>query len=86
METGRLDIGYTGEDLVRVRDLGCCQFRLHIRMSNLFHVILDSLLRSMLQIFTLIQSYSPPKEKYDFPIHTGDQWYMPFFFFDDCER
>ena len=74
-QTGRLDISYQGEDLIRVRDLAVVNsdFTLGVdfRWLNIFKVDVADV--------SFDTSYAPPKEKYDFPLHTGDQWYMPFY-------
>ena len=75
--TGRLNIGYEGEDLVRVRDLAVVnsEFTLDVR----FRPFNLGFLEQDIGEITFDTYYSPPKEKYDFPLHTGDQWYMPFY-------
>jgi hypothetical protein len=75
--TGRLNIGYEGEDLVRVRDLAVVnsEFTLDVR----FRPFNLGFLEQNIGEITFDTYYSPPKEKYDFPLHTGDQWYMPFY-------
>ena len=74
-QTGRLDISYQGEDLIRVRDLAVVNsdFTLGVdfRWLNIFKIDVADV--------SFDTSYAPPKEKYDFPLHTGDQWYMPFY-------
>ena len=75
--SGRLNIGYEGEDLVRVRDLGVMnsEFTLDVK----FRPFNLGFLEQDIGVITFDTTYSPAKEKYDFPLHTGDQWYMPFF-------
>jgi hypothetical protein len=72
---GRLDIGYQGEDLIRVRDLAVVnsEFTLDVR----FYAF--NFIRQDVAEISFDTSYLPPKERNDFPIHTGDQWYMPFY-------
>ncbi len=74
-QTGRLDISYQGEDLIRVRDLAVVNsdftLGVDLRWLNIFKIDVADV--------SFDTSYSPPKEKYDFPLHTGDQWYMPFY-------
>ncbi len=74
--SGRLEIGYSGEDLVRVRDLGVInsEFTLDVSFApfNIGFLALD------IATISFDTSYSPAKEKYDFPMRTGDQWYMGF--------
>ena len=75
--SGRLDIGYSGEDIVRVRDMAVInsEFTLDVRFLP-FNL---GFLGQDIATISFDTSYSPPKEKYDFPIHTGDQWYLDFF-------
>lgn len=74
--SGRLDIEYTGEDIIRVRD--------HAVINSEFELDVDfvpyniGLFRQNLADINFDTYYNPPKEKYDFPLRTGDQWYMPF--------
>ena len=74
--TGRLTIDYTGEDIVRVRDLAVInsEFELDVDFApyNL------GFLSQKLATISFDTYYDPPKEKYDFPMRTGDQWYMPY--------
>ena len=74
--TGRLEIGYSGEDLIRVRDLAVInsEFTLDVTFApfNLGFLTQD------IGEITFDTNYLPPKEKYDFPLHLGDQWYMQF--------
>ena len=74
--SGRLTIDYTGEDIIRVRDLAVInsEFELDVDFApyNL------GFLSQKLATISFDTYYDPPKEKYDFPIRTGDQWYMPF--------
>ncbi|RPG68670.1 MAG: hypothetical protein CBC59_005750, partial [Euryarchaeota archaeon TMED99] len=74
---GRLDIDYEGEDIIRVRDLAVVNsdFTLDVTFAP-FNI---GLFATDLALISFDTSYSPPKEKYDFPLHTGDQWYMEFF-------
>ena len=74
--SGRLTIDYTGEDIVRVRDLAVInsEFELDVDFApyNL------GFLSQKLATISFDTYYDPPKEKYDFPMRTGDQWYMPY--------
>jgi len=74
--SGRLTIDYTGEDIIRVRDLAVInsEFELDVDFApyNL------GFLSQKLATISFDTYYDPPKEKYDFPMRTGDQWYMPF--------
>ena len=74
--TGRLNIEYTGEDIIRVRDLAVInsEFELDVNFAPLNLGFLSQNLATI----SFDTYYNPPKEKYDFPMRTGDQWYMPF--------
>ena len=74
---GRLDIEYQGEDIIRVRDLAVVNsdFTLDVDFAP-FNI---GFLSANLATISFDTSYSPPKEKYDFPVRVGDQWYMDFF-------
>ncbi|MEC7255205.1 MAG: hypothetical protein VXV76_01195, partial [Candidatus Thermoplasmatota archaeon] len=75
--TGRLNIGYTGEDIIRVRDMAVInsEFTLDVK----FRPFNFGFLEQDVAVISFDTSYNPPKEKYDFPLRTGDQWYMEFF-------
>lgn len=77
-QSGRLDIAYTGEDLIRVRDLAVItsEFTLDVDFCA-FNLCFGFFFIEVAEI-TFDTTYLPPKEKYDFPIHLGDQWFMPF--------
>ena len=79
--TGRLDIDYTGDDLMRVRDLGVInsEFTLDVKFVPCFFGIPFTGFTQNIGVITFDTNYSPAKEKYDFPLHLGDQWYMPFY-------
>jgi hypothetical protein len=81
--TGRLDIGYVGEDLIRVRDLAVVnsEFSLDVKFSPYNFGFLETDIAEI----SFDTSYEPPKEKNDFPLHMGDQWYMPFFSSTDVD-
>ncbi len=74
--SGRLDIDYTGEDIIRVRDLAVInsEFELDVDFAP-FNL---GFLSQKLATINFDTYYDPPKERYDFPLRTGDQWYMPF--------
>ena len=74
--SGRLDIGYSGEDLVRVRDLGIINSEFTLDVS--FAPFNIGFLTQDIATISFDTSYTPAKEKYDFPLRTGDQWYMGF--------
>ena len=67
--SGRLDIGYTGEDIIRVRDMAVInsQFELDVK----FRPLNFGFLEQDVAVISFDTSYNPPKEKYDFPLHTG---------------
>ena len=73
---GRVDVEYDGVDILRVRDLAVInsEFTLGVDFApyNLGWLSQD------LADLNFNSSYEPAKEKYDFPLHTGDQWYMPY--------
>ena len=70
--SGRLDIDYVGEDVIRVRDLATInsQFELDVNFAP-FNL---GFLSQNLATIEFDTFYNPPKEKYDFPIRLGDQW------------
>ena len=74
--SGRLNIGYSGEDIIRVRDQAVInsEFELDVDFApyNL------GFLTQNIAVINFDTYYDPPKERYDFPLRTGDQWYMPF--------
>ena len=74
--SGRLTIDYTGEDIIRVRDLAVIysDFELDVDFAP-FNL---GFLSQKLATISFDTYYDPPKEKYYFPIRTGDHWYMPF--------
>ncbi len=74
--SGRLDIDYTGEDIIRVRDLAVInsEFELDVDFAP-FNL---GFLTQNIATINFDTYYDPPKERYDFPLRTGDQWYMPF--------
>ena len=74
--SGRLNIEYSGEDIFRARDLAVInsEFTLDVK----FRPYNFGFLEQDLALITFDTYYNPPKEKHDFPVRTGDQWYMPF--------
>lgn len=74
--SGRLDIGYSGEDIIRVRDQAVInsEFELDVDFAP-FNL---GFLTQNIAVINFDTYYDPPKERYDFPLRTGDQWYMPF--------
>ncbi len=71
-QTGRLDIEYDGIDILRASDLSMwdSEFTLDVKFA-LFNI---GLLTTTLADITFATVYEPPREKYDFPLRTGDQW------------
>ena len=72
--TGRLEIEYDGTDILRASDLSMwdSEFSLDVDfLANNF-----GFLRPFGQLadITFSTVYEPPREKYDFPLRTGDQW------------
>ena len=69
---GRLDIEYDGTDLLRASDLAVwdSEFTLLVEFApfNLGWIAQE------LADITFTTVYEPPREKYDFPLRTGDQW------------
>ena len=79
---GRLLIYYDGEDIVRARDLAVytSNFTLDVDFwPNIPFIGPAQFLNQDLAEITFDTTYIPPKEKYDFPLRVGDQWYMEFF-------
>ena len=74
--SGTLDVGYDGEDLIRVRDLAVIDSEFTLDVT--FDAFNSAWFRQDIATISFETSYDPPKEKYDFPLHTGDQWYMEF--------
>ncbi|MDB2367780.1 hypothetical protein N9V76_05020, partial [Candidatus Poseidoniales archaeon] len=74
--SGRLEIGYSGEDIIRVRDQAVInsEFELDVEFAP-FNL---GFLSQNIGVINFDTYYDPPKERYDFPLRTGDQWYMPF--------
>ncbi|MGB1485306.1 MAG: PKD domain-containing protein [Poseidonia sp.] len=74
--TGRLNIDYDGIDILRARDLATVtsDFTLDVR----FRPFNLGFLEQTLGIVTFDNTYSPAKERHDFPLRNGDQWYMEF--------
>ena len=74
--TGRLNIDYDGIDILRARDLATItsDFTLDVGFSP-FNL---GFLEQTLGIVTFDNTYTPAKERYDFPVRNGDQWWMEF--------
>ncbi|MGY8728368.1 MAG: CARDB domain-containing protein, partial [Candidatus Poseidoniales archaeon] len=79
--SGRLDIDYSGDDLIRVRDLAVInsEFTLDVKFVPCFFGSPWTVATQDIAEITFDTNYSPPKEQNDFPLHTGDQWHMPFY-------
>ena len=80
--SGKLQIGYTGEDLIRVRDLGVINSEFTLDVT--FDPLNLGFLRQYIATISFDTSYTPAKEKYDFPLHTGDQWYICLLYTSDA--
>lgn len=74
--TGRLEIGYSGEDIIRVRDQAVINSEFELDVD--FAPFNFGFLAQKIAVINFDTYYDPPKERYDFPLRTGDQWYMPF--------
>ncbi len=74
--SGRLNIDYDGVDILRARDLATItsDFTLDVR----FRPLNFGFLEQILGIVTFDNTYTPAKERYDFPLRNGDQWWMEF--------
>ena len=70
--SGRLDIDYEGTDILRASDLSVWEsaFFLGVKFAP-FNI---GFLSQNLADITFTTVYEPPREKYDFPLRTGDQW------------
>ncbi len=70
--SGRLDIEYDGIDLLRANDLAVwdSEFTLVVDFAP-FNI---GFLSQELADITFATVYEPPREKFDFPLRTGDQW------------
>ena len=74
--TGRLDINYDGVDIIRARDLATItsDFTLDVR----FRPFSIGFLEQTLGVVNFDNTYTPAKERYDFPLRKGPQWWMEF--------
>ena len=75
--SGNSGATFEGEDLIRVRDLA--QVNSEFKLDVKFRPFNLGFLEQDIAEITFDTMYEPPKERNDFPIHTGDQWYMPFY-------
>ena len=70
--SGRLEIEYDGIDILRASDLAV--------WDSTFTLVVDfapfniGFLSQEFADITFATIYEPPREKYDFPLRTGDQW------------
>jgi len=71
---GRLDIIYSGEDVIRVRDLAVIDSKFTLNI--VFTAYNINSLKYDIADLTFETTYLLPKENYDFPIHSDDQWDM----------
>ncbi len=74
--SGRLNIDYEGIDILRARDLATVtsDFTLDVK----FRPFNLGILEQTLGIVTFENTYTPAKERHDFPMRNGDQWWMEF--------
>ncbi|MGY8754823.1 MAG: PKD domain-containing protein [Candidatus Poseidoniales archaeon] len=70
-QNGRLEIEYDGIDIIRVRDLAVISSEFSL-VVNFF--IFNLWIPLELADITFDSTYEPAREKYDFPLRTGDQW------------
>ncbi len=73
---GRLDIDYDGVDLLRARDLATMNSEFTLEV--VFVPFNIGFLSQTLGVVTFDNTYTPAKERHDFPLRNGDQWYMRF--------
>ena len=72
--TGRLDIEYEGEDIIRVSDLAT--------ISSSYSLLVEfapwnlGIFSQELADMTILNEYSPPLESRDFPLSLGEAWYV----------
>tara|TARA_B100001741_G_scaffold44784_1_gene32719 strand:+ start:7224 stop:10769 length:3546 start_codon:yes stop_codon:yes gene_type:complete len=70
--SGRLDIDYEGTDILRASDLSVWESAFFLGVN--FAPFNIGFLSQNLADITFTTAYEPPREKYDFPLRTGDQW------------
>ena len=77
---GRVNIEYQGLDVIRARDLGLITSDFFLGVDFIPCVFGAPLgfLKEDLGDVTFNNSYTPAKERHDFPMRKGEQWYMPF--------
>ena len=71
--TGDIIVDYEGTDYVRVSDLATISMQMNLDV--LFDHWLTDIDIANLQV---INSYSPPREEYDFPLRVGESWHNNF--------
>ena len=69
---GRLDIEFSGSDVIRVRDLATIESEYTIVAEFCAYNL--GILCAELADVTVTNEYDPPNEKYDFPIRFGNRW------------
>ena len=70
--SGRLDIEYEGTDIIRVSDLAVWESDFFLGVD--FAPFNIGILSQDIADIDFETIYNPPREKYDFPLRTGDQW------------
>ena len=75
--TGKVEIEYNGQDIYRVSDLAQWNMTFNLTVEFIpyffgFPVSIGTQTLARGLEFSTI--YNPPREKYDFPLRTGDQW------------
>jgi hypothetical protein len=73
---GRLEIDYDGTDLLRARDLATIESDFNLDVTFAPYNI--GFLAQTLGDILFENTYTPAKERHDFPLRNGDQWYMGF--------
>jgi len=68
--SGRVDIDYEGEDLIRVSDLATINITFSLEID--FYAF--NFLRQEVADLTLVTEYEPAGEGYDFPLSIGEAW------------
>ena len=84
--SGRVDIAYHGVDIVRARDLGLITKLFSWCRFPLFNLRFPPRLEQSLGDVWFNNTYTPAKERHDFPMRNGDQWWMEFEAETVCER
>ena len=79
---GKVQIVYNGQDIYRVSDLAQWDmtFSLTVRfVPYFFGFPLTGLTQTLADNLVFSTIYEPPREKYDFPLRTGDQWVANYY-------